>query len=77
MPPRHVGGIGRKAPAAISRIRAQKIHSRHLSAKTVIENVANRALRKARRRVDAERGIALSRRRRVGEQAADRATGLR
>ena len=62
MSPRHVRGIGRKTPPAISRIRAEEGHSRHLSAKAIIKDVANRALRKARHRINAQHRIALSRR---------------
>src|SRR6204780_1168602 len=68
MAPRHVRGIDRKAPAAISSIRAKKIDARHLAAKTVVENVTDRALRKTRHWVRAERGITLPWSRRVRNQ---------
>src|ERR1035438_6359488 len=51
--------MGCKSSAAIGRVRAEKIDARHLTAKAVIENVANGALRKPRSRINTERGIAL------------------
>src|SRR6202044_2013361 len=70
MAPWHVRRISRKASAAISRIGADEIDSRHLSAKTVVKNVAHGTLGQQRRRINAQLGIALSRGRRVRDQRA-------
>ncbi len=66
--PRHVGGIGRKTSAAISGIGAEKLNSRHLAAKAVIENVADGALRKKVAGSTLRAGLHMSGSRRVGHQ---------
>src|SRR5580704_3296910 len=60
MAPGHIGWVRRETLPAIRGIRAQKVDSGHLSAKTVIENVADGAFRKTGGRVDAEYRVALS-----------------
>src|SRR5580658_2146488 len=58
--PWHVGGICGKTSATIGCICAQKIDSRILAAKAVVEDVAHRALRETCHWVSAQYRIALS-----------------
>src|SRR5262249_23756218 len=68
MPPRHVSGINCKTPAAVSRIRAKKHDTGYLAAETVVEDVAHSALRNMSRGINADHGITLSGRCRIGNQ---------
>src|SRR5579863_6811148 len=68
MPPWHVRRIHCKPTTSIGGIGSDKIDSRHLCAKTVVKDVTHATLGKKSCWINAQRGIAMPRSRRVGNQ---------